>query len=130
MFGSVRLLAAAGRENFPQRVKYGYSPLFSDRGKVCNDCTLLRKRFTIIRNAIRCKKCGDIVESTSVHGFKTCSADGGHDYLRRSAPSVGGFINLSMVWNVISVVAGCELVTTLVVESSEGQNRLKKHSNI
>ena len=30
MFGSVRLLAAAGRENFPQRVKYGYGPLRRD----------------------------------------------------------------------------------------------------
>ena len=27
----------------------------------------------IIRNAIQCKKCGDIIESTSVHDFRTCS---------------------------------------------------------
>ena len=81
MFGSVRLLAAAGRENFPQRVKYGYSLLFSDRGKVCNDCTLLCERFIIIEKAIRCKKCGNIVESASVYDFKTYSVDGEHDYL-------------------------------------------------
>lgn len=42
----------------------------------------------IIRNAIRCLKCGDVIESTSVHDFKFCSCgacavDGGHDYLRR-----------------------------------------------
>lgn len=42
----------------------------------------------IIRNAIRCNKCGDEIESTSVHDFKWCSCgacavDGGHDYLRR-----------------------------------------------
>lgn len=42
----------------------------------------------IIRNAIRRKKCGDIIESKSVHDFKTCSCgavsvDGGHEYLRR-----------------------------------------------
>lgn len=42
----------------------------------------------IIRNAIRCKICGDIIESYSVHDFKSCSCgacavDGGHDYLRR-----------------------------------------------
>ena len=42
----------------------------------------------IIRNRIRCKKCGDIIESFSVHDFKFCSCescavDGGHDYLRR-----------------------------------------------
>ena len=42
----------------------------------------------IIRNAIRCKKCGDVIESRSVHDFKFCSCgaaavDGGHEYLRR-----------------------------------------------
>lgn len=43
----------------------------------------------IIKNAIKCKKCGDVIESTSVHDFQFCSCgsvavDGGHDYLRRS----------------------------------------------
>lgn len=42
----------------------------------------------IIKNAIQCKKCGDIIESKSVHDFVTCSCgacsvDGGHEYLRR-----------------------------------------------
>lgn len=42
----------------------------------------------IIHNRIRCKKCGDIIESFSEHDFKFCSCqacavDGGHDYLRR-----------------------------------------------
>lgn len=42
----------------------------------------------IIKNAIRCKKCRDIIESKTVHDFKFCSCgscavDGGHDYLRR-----------------------------------------------
>ena len=39
----------------------------------------------IIRNRIKCKKCGEIIESTSRHDFK-CGAvavDGGKDYLRR-----------------------------------------------
>ena len=27
----------------------------------------------IIRNAIRCKKCGDIIESKTVHDFEFCS---------------------------------------------------------
>lgn len=45
-------------------------------------------KLAIIRNAIRCKKCGDIIESTSVHDFKFCSCgacavDGGRMYLRR-----------------------------------------------
>ena len=39
-------------------------------------------------NKIKCKKCGDIIESTSVHDFKWCSCrtvavDGGHEYLER-----------------------------------------------
>ena len=39
-------------------------------------------------NKIRCKKCGDIIESFSVHDFKFCqcrsvAVDGGHAYLRR-----------------------------------------------
>ena len=38
-------------------------------------------------NKIKCKKCGDIIESKSVHDFKWCSCgavavDGGHEYLR------------------------------------------------
>ena len=42
----------------------------------------------IIKNAIKCRKCGDVIESYSVHDFKFCSCescavDGGHDYLRR-----------------------------------------------
>lgn len=42
----------------------------------------------IIKNMIRCKKCGDIIESRHRHDFVTCSCgevsvDGGHDYLRR-----------------------------------------------
>ena len=44
--------------------------------------------FRILKNAIRCKKCGDVIESVSVHDFKFCSCkacavDGGHTYLRR-----------------------------------------------
>ena len=40
-------------------------------------------------NKIRCKNCGDIIESKTVHDFKTCkcgnvSVDGGKEYLRRS----------------------------------------------
>ena len=42
----------------------------------------------IIKNAIRCKNCGDVIESETRHDFKYCSCkrvfvDGGHDYLRR-----------------------------------------------
>ena len=42
----------------------------------------------IVRNAIRCKKCNDIIQSNSRHDFKSCqcgavAVDGGLDYLRR-----------------------------------------------
>ena len=42
----------------------------------------------IIRNMIKCNKCGDIIESKSTHDYVTCkcgavAVDGGHDYLRR-----------------------------------------------
>ena len=43
---------------------------------------------SIKRNAIRCRKCGEVIESTYTHDFKWCSCgvvavDGGHEYLRR-----------------------------------------------
>lgn len=61
-------------------------PYIGNGGKNFVNERLLMPR--IIRNAIRCKKCGDIIESKSVHDFKFCSCgscavDGGHDYLRR-----------------------------------------------
>lgn len=39
-------------------------------------------------NKIRCRKCGEIIESVSVHDFKFCkcgavAVDSGHEYLRR-----------------------------------------------
>ena len=42
----------------------------------------------IIRNRIKCKKCGEIIESMRRHDFKFCkcgavAVDGGKDYLRR-----------------------------------------------
>jgi hypothetical protein len=42
----------------------------------------------ILHNRIKCKKCGDVIESMYRHDFKFCkcgfcSVDGGQDYLRR-----------------------------------------------
>lgn len=42
----------------------------------------------IIRNAARCLRCGDVIESTFGHHWVACSCgaiyvDGGHAYLRR-----------------------------------------------
>lgn len=54
----------------------------------------------ILKNAIKCKTCGDIIESKSTHDFvtcscQTCSVDGGLSYLRRCAPSREAFEELS-----------------------------------
>ena len=42
----------------------------------------------VIINKIKCKKCGDVIESIHRHDFKFCKCgavevDGGHNYLRR-----------------------------------------------
>ena len=56
---------------------------------------------SIIKNAIQCTKCGDIIESVHRHDFKrcscgTCAVDGGHNYLRRLFKnSLDDFIELS-----------------------------------
>ena len=55
---------------------------------------------SILKNAIQCKICGDVIESVSIHDFKTCSCvacsvDGGHDYLRWCAKSLDDFVDLS-----------------------------------
>ncbi len=55
----------------------------------------------IIKNAIQCKQCGDVIESKSIHEFKICSCkscavDGGKEYLRRLAKSNDCYIELSV----------------------------------
>ena len=54
----------------------------------------------IIKNAIQCKLCGEIIESTYRHNLVACKCgacyvDGGHDYLRRGFNEEGCFIELS-----------------------------------
>ena len=54
----------------------------------------------ILVNAIKCKLCGDVIESKSVHDFVWCSCgncfvDGGHDYLRRGWKKEGSWEELS-----------------------------------
>lgn len=44
-------------------------------------------RYVLCRNAVRCKLCGETIESRHVHDFKTCacksaSVDGGLSYIR------------------------------------------------
>lgn len=48
----------------------------------------MEKKEEIISNKIKCKKCGDIIESKSTNNYKRCSCgsvavDGGKDYLKR-----------------------------------------------
>lgn len=55
----------------------------------------------LIRNAIKCNHCGDVIESTYRHDFKQCSCktvfvDGGLDYKRVGfANSTDDFTDLS-----------------------------------
>lgn len=59
------------------------------------------KGVKILRNAIRCKLCGDEIESGHRHQYVQCSCgacavDGGHDYLRRCFRSKGCYEELSV----------------------------------
>ena len=54
----------------------------------------------IIKNAIQCKLCGEVIESKHVHDFVqckcgACAVDGGHDYLRRCFRDKDSYIDLS-----------------------------------
>ena len=54
----------------------------------------------IIVNKIKCKKCGDVIESTHRHDFKICKCgavaiDGWHDHLRRCG-DLDGYEDLSI----------------------------------
>lgn len=55
----------------------------------------------IIKNAIQCKLCGEIIESKHNHDYVeckcgACSVDGGHEYLRRNYKSKDCYIDLSI----------------------------------
>ncbi len=54
----------------------------------------------IIRNAAKCNRCGDIIESKYTHDFVTCSCgalsvDGGKNYVRRCFHAEIGYTDLS-----------------------------------
>ena len=56
----------------------------------------------IIKNAIQCKRCKDIIESNDTHEYveckcRACAVDGGHQYLRRSFISEDDYIELSVM---------------------------------
>ena len=58
-------------------------------------------RNIIYVNRARCKKCGDVIESRSVHDFRQCKCgaiftDGGKDYIRRGAKDLNDIEDLSL----------------------------------
>jgi len=59
----------------------------------------------IVKNSIKCKHCGDVIESYYTHDFKFCSCgkvavDGGRSYLKRSAQSLDDFEDMSVCEDV------------------------------
>lgn len=67
----------------------------------------------IIKNAIRCLKCGDIIESGSVHDYRECSCgscaiDGGHDYVK-----ITGVMDDIEVLTEYKEVPGCHITVYL-----------------
>lgn len=55
----------------------------------------------ILVNAIKCKLCGEIIESTEQHQYVSCkcgacAVDGGLEYLRRSFQSKDCYFELSV----------------------------------
>ena len=53
----------------------------------------------IVRNAIKCLLCNDIVESTHRHDFQQCFCgnvfvDGGYDYLRSGVRDPSAYLSL------------------------------------
>lgn len=64
----------------------------------------MEKKEEIISNKIKCKKCGDIIESKSTNDYKRCSygvaaIDGGKDYLKRIG-NEEDYKELSIIRNV------------------------------
>lgn len=62
----------------------------------------------IIKNAIQCKLCGDIIESIDRHNYVeckcgACAVDGGHDYLRRSFKEKDCYIELSITEEIENI---------------------------
>lgn len=56
----------------------------------------------IIKNAIQCKLCGEVIESVDNNQYimckcGACAVDGGHDYLRRNFKDEGCYIELSEI---------------------------------
>lgn len=84
----------------------------------------------IKRNAIRCKNCGDVIESVSRHDYRECRCgrcfvDGGHSYIR-----IGGVKDDIEVLTEYKEVPGCHIKVFLhyggVTEFDIPMSELKK----
>ena len=58
-------------------------------------------KMKIIKNRVRCKSCGNIIESTSTHDIKSyrcgsITVDGGKDYIRRGFKEIVDLEDLSI----------------------------------
>lgn len=56
---------------------------------------------TVLSNKAQCALCGDVIESTSRHDFKSCKCgeifvDGGLEYLRRGASDLRNIIEMTV----------------------------------
>ena len=56
----------------------------------------------IMKNAIRCNICGNVIEPTTCHDFVTCkcgacAVDGGHEYLKRVSADESQYTDISIV---------------------------------
>ena len=65
----------------------------------------------IIKNAIQCKLCNDVIESTDRHNYVeckcgACAVDGGPDYLRRSFKEKDCYIELSITEEIDNIADG------------------------
>ena len=71
----------------------------------------MEKKGEIISNKIKCKKCGDIIESKSTNDYKRCSCgavavDGGKDYLKRIG-SEEDYEELSITKKTLAKASAC-----------------------
>lgn len=68
----------------------------------------MEKKEEIVSNKIKCKKCGDIIESKSTNDLKRCSCgavavDGGTEYLKRIEYNNNEFIRWGGVYEGVKL---------------------------
>ncbi len=79
--------------------------------------------YKIQTNKIKCKKCGDIIESKYIHDFKMCKCnsvgvDGGHEYLKRIGKEED-YEDLSFVRKLVKITTNGYKVIKSKMKQSE-----------